>query len=296
MSVYIPAGGWLAIKRPQFVEEAVYGTTPSSPTFTSAGPLSTWTNTSEIQNTQYRELGTRDINSLIKTGEQHSFQLTYNPVDAVLMGYGVNLPSGSGSIEKSLSFVTSQKMDNVENYIVCTGCITNEITIEIANDSPVNVTQSFRAKNISTPATTPGFTGTPTYAANTTLLPWTNQTPGSGPLTFNGTVVDVSTFSTTITNNVNEIKPNGDAVAKIVAPTLREVTFSFTTWFKDTTLIADTKTLTPRAMEYKLSTDKKLVFTDAYLNKFETSDDVGSNDFKDLAFTGVAKAVTISSY
>ena len=145
------------------------------------------------------------------------------------MGYGVNLPSGSGSIEKSLSFVTSQKMDNVENYIVCTGCITNEITIEIANDSPVNVTQSFRAKNISTPATTPGFTGTPTYAANTTLLPWTNQTPGSGPLTFNGTVVDVSTFSTTITNNVNEIKPNGDAVAKIVAPTLREVTFSFTT-------------------------------------------------------------------
>ena len=42
MSVYIPAGGWLAIKRPQFVEEAVYGTTPSSPTFTSAGPLSTW--------------------------------------------------------------------------------------------------------------------------------------------------------------------------------------------------------------------------------------------------------------
>lgn len=296
MSVYVPSGGWTNVKRPQFVEEATYGTTPSSPSFTSAGPLSTWTNTSEVKNTVYRELGSRDINSTIKTGEEHSFQIVYNPVDTTLMKYGVELPSGTGTIAKSLTFVTSPKMDDVENFIVCTGSITNEITIEISNDSPVNITQNFRCKNISTPATTPGFTGTPTYATNPTALPWTNQTPGSGPFTFNGTVVDVSTFSTTITHNVGEIQPNGDAVAKIVAPTLREISFSFTTWFKDTTLIADTKTHTPRAMEYKLSTDKKLVFTDAYLNKFETSDDVGSTDFKDLAFTGVAKTVTIASY
>jgi hypothetical protein len=293
---YQLTGGWLVVKSPQYIEEATYGVTPSSPTFVTAGPLVSMADSQNIPSLKYRQIGSRDIYAMIKTGEEYSFELTFNPIDATLIGYGINLPAGTGTIEKSLSFVKSQKLNNVENYIVYTGSKCDQITIEVTADGAVNTTMSFICKNISTPATTPGFTGTPTYAATPTLIPWQNWTPGAGPLTINSTIVDTDSFSMTVTNNIQMVKINGETTPKFVDPTVRDITFSFDTLFKDIALISDSKSLTARSMEYKLSTDKKLVFTDAYMESVDTSDDVGSTDPKKLSIAGTAKAVTIASY
>jgi tail tube protein len=284
------------IKSYMFVEETSFATPPASPTFISAGPLVSQSQSTEIGNIKYRAVGSRDVNTGIKTAENYSFSINYNPIDTTLINYGISLPGGAGTIEKSLTFLKSQRMNNVENYILFKGCRTDSITVEVKSDGAVNVTQDFIASTITTPSTTHGLTGTPTFPPNPTQIPWTHFLPGAGPFTFNSVVVDTDSFSMTVNNNINKVYINGETIPKFVDPTQREITFSFDTFWKDTTLIADNKSFTARSMEYKLSTDKKLVFTNAYLEKNDTGDDTGSTDPKKQSLSGYATGVAIASY
>lgn len=279
----------------QYVEETTYGVTPTSPTFIHAGPLVDLTENVDIGSIKYRQIGSRDIYSLIKTGEMYSFEITFNPLDELLIKYGVDLPGGTGTIEKSLTFVKSQKINDVENFTLYKGCRCDSVDIEVTNDGAVEVSMTFLCREITTPSSTSGLT-TPTFASNPTTAPWTNITPGSGPLSVNSVVYDTPSFSMSVTNNLERIKPNGELIAKFVEPTLRDVTFEFDTWLKDTVLLADTKTLTPRSLEYKLSTDRKLVFTDAYLEAQETSDVTTATESKIQSFSGTAKSVAITTF
>jgi hypothetical protein len=284
------------MKQPQYVEETVYGETPDSPTFIHAGPMSDMEESIEIDSIPYRQIGSRDLYSMIKTGENYSFDITLNPISEDLIKYAIDLPNGTGTIEKSLTFVKSQKINGVELYTVYKGCRCDSIDIEIASDSAVEVSMSFLCKEITTPAASPGFTGTPTYASNPTDLPWTNLSPGSGPLTINSLPYDTSDFSCSITQNLEATKPNGELQPKWVDPTLREVEFEVDVYYKDVALITDTKGLTARSMEYKLSSNKKLVFTDAYLEELSTSDETGATEAKVQSISGTAKSVAIATW
>lgn len=283
----------------QYVEEATYGVTPTSPTFLHPGPITDLSESLETQNIKYRQLGSRDIYSLIKSGEAYSFEIKFTPINANLINYGINLPAGTGTIEKSLTFIKSQKINNVEMYTLYQGCKCDSIDYEITADGVHDVTMSFMAKNITTPSTTHGLT-TPTFASNPTSTPWTGFESGSNPLTLNSLNYDVPRFKFSVTNNLEAIRPNGELILKFLEPTNREVTFDFDTWVKDTVLLADTKSLTARAMTYKLtgasSTPANLTatFTDAYLESVDTSDSPTANETKMLSFSGTAKAVAVA--
>lgn len=288
------------MKQMQYVEETQYGVTPDNAVFIHAGPLVELTENVDIGSIKYRQIGSRDIYSLIKTGEMYSFEITFNPIDENLIKYGIDLPGGTGTIEKSLTFVKSQKVNQagtlVEHFTIYRGCRCDSIDVEVTNDGAVEVSMTFLCREMTTPATAHGLGGTPVFAANPSTEPWTNLSPGSGPLTINAIVTDTPSWSMSVSNNLEVIKPNGELIAKFVEPTLRDITFEFDTWLKDTVLLADAKTLTPRAMEYKLSADKKLVFTDAYLESQETSDATSATESKLQSFSGTAKAVAIVSY
>jgi hypothetical protein len=279
----------------QYVEETQYGVTPDNAVFVHAGPLVELTENVDIGSIKYRQIGSRDIYSLIKTGEMYSFELTFNPIDDALIKYGINLPGGTGTIEKSLTFIKSQKINDTEMFTLYKGCRCDSIDVEVTNDGAVEVTMTFLCREITTPSATHGLV-TPTFASNPTQEPWTNLSPGSGPLTINAIAVDTPSWSMTVSNNLEVVKPNGELIAKFVEPTLRDISFEFDTWLKDTVLLADTKTLTPRAMEYKLSADRKLVFTDAYLESQETSDATSATESKIQSFSGTAKAVAVATY
>src|SRR5215213_5225676 len=155
---YKLTGGWLVQKQLAYVEEVTYGTTPPNSSFTHAGPIVDISDSQETQAIKYRQIGSRDMYAMIKTGEMYSFDVTYNPLAKDLIDYAINLPGvGSQNIGKSLSFVKSALVNNTEMYTIYSGCVADSIDISVTADSAVEVTISYIAKSISTPSTTAGL-------------------------------------------------------------------------------------------------------------------------------------------
>lgn len=290
--------GILLQKQLQYIEGAAgtYATVPSNPSFTSAGAVRELTEGVELESINYRFIGSRDRYKEIKTGTNYTFSTTFNPLDENLMKYGVNLPGGTGTIERDLQFVKSQTVDGTEKYRVYKGARCNSIEISITNDSAVDVTMEWICSTITDWASTPGFTGTANYALPPSATPWTNLTGGSQPLIWNSIAQDTPSFSMTVNNNIARIKPNGETEPKWVDPTFRDITFEFDVYDHNQTLRADMIAATERTLVYHLSGNRQLSLTGCVLTAMDTGDNAESSDPKMLSFSGTATTATIETY
>ena len=293
---YIPTGAYYVIKRPQYVEESTFGTTPTSPTFLSVGSMQDMAASADIPNVKYRQLGSRDLYQVIKTGELYGIVFKYQPFNSNFMKYGTEYSNlaATGNIAKSLSLVWSQNINNVENFYLGSGFRTERIDIDVT-ETAVMVTQTMIGKNIATPSSTYPGTGTPTYAAADVGTPWTGLTGGSLPLTINSNNFDVTRFRVSVTQNLDKVKPNGETVIKFLEPTNRDIAVDMDMVVQNTTTLADVKTLTARTASYTLNsaTSTQISLTNLYLEKYSSSDSPTQNKVKMASFSGVAQSVTI---
>lgn len=296
---YVPTGAWEYVKQPQFIEETTYGELPlASPTFTSCGLITEATREFTIENEQYRVLGNRDVHTQIKLGEQHTFSLKYRMTDIVLANYGITLPGGTGTNAKSLSILVSKKINDVENYRIFTGVKTASITLEITRAGGINVTQNFKAKNISEwSATPPSFTGTVTYANLPTDDPWTGISSGSDPLDIEGANYDTPRFSMTVDQGLQELKPNGELSLKYLYATNRTITLDMDVWISNTVLNAAQGAYTAQDVVYTLKSGTPTTTLTFASVKFDTSsegDTAGGAEFTMAKFSGTATTVTLA--
>lgn len=248
---YAPTGTWNVLKQLQFVEETSFGQTPASPSFISAGHNVMLRETTEVSSQKYRAAGSRDLYRLLKTGELYSFELRYQPVNTSLIRYGIELPSGAGTIEKSLSFAYSQLVSDAETWYRFLGARTDQVEIEVT-EAAVQVSRNFLCKDIPAAVTSDPFT-TPTYAGADSSAPYTGASSGSNPLSINSANYDTPRFKLTVNWNLEVIKPNGETQAKFILPTNRDIAVEFDTWVKDDVLRSDAKALAARSATYTLA-------------------------------------------
>lgn len=294
---YIPTGAYFFIKRPQYVEEATFGTTPTSPTFLSVGSMQDMTTNVDITNVKYRQLGSRDLYQVIKTGEVYGIVFKYQPFNTNFLKYGTELwnASATGNIAKSMSIVWSQNINGVENFYLASGVRTERVEIDITETS-VMITQTLVAKNISTPSTTYPGTGTPVYAATDVGNPWTGITGGSLPLTINALTYDVTRFRVTISQNLDKVKPNGETQIKFLEATNRDVTIDMDMVLANTATLADVKTLVARTASYTMNAanPSTISLTNLYLDKYTHADSPTQNKVSMASFSGTAQSSTIT--
>lgn len=292
---YSRTGTWAISKRLQYIEEVTYGVTPTaSPTFIHAGKIRSFNWNIDTQVERYRTLGSRLLADALVTGELTSFEIEYNPINIALLGYGINNPDGTGTIAKSLSFIYSKEINGVEMYYFIKGAKTDSISIEVTPEN-VSVTQSFIAREITTPTTTHGLT-TPTFASNPTTNPWIGFSGGATPLVHNSNTYDVPSFNVEVSWNLDPGQANGQQQIKFLDPTNKDVNLDFEWWQKDAVLIADIKSGTERAMTYTLhSTDAKLTFTDVVGETYDMSEDSDANETSKEGFAGFATDVVVAA-
>ena len=252
-----------------------------------------------MQGIRYRQLGTRDLYSDIRTGQLFTLTFKYQPFNTTFMKYGTELPNygATGNIAKSVSILWSQNINNVENFFLAQGCRTDTTDIDITENA-VMVTQTILASNVSTPASSfvaAGGTGTPTYAGVDVGTPWVGLSGGSGPLQINSLPYDVERFRINIKQNLDKIKPNGETFLKFLEPTNRDITIDMDMILKDTVTMADAKTLTARAATYMMNSasTSQISITNLWLDKFNSSDSPTANKAKRISFSGVAQSATI---
>lgn len=287
----------LTRKNLQYVKEVTRGTTPTSPTFVAAGPIQDWSPSLSTNAVDYRMLGSEDIYKVIKTGERYSFDISYNPIDKVLLEMGINL-TGTNNRYQSVTMLLSQDMNNAgtlaEKFILMKGAQCASTTIDVTLEA-VGVTQTWIPSDITTPATTAGI-GTPVYAGAMSASPWTGINGGATSLNFNSsTTTKVRNFSVTIDNNIDEIQPIGSSQVLWAQPTTRDITGTFDVIYEGDNFLADAKTTTARTMTYTLDTvgPTTLTFTDVYLKEYNESISATSTEAKTQSFAWRAKSLTI---
>jgi hypothetical protein len=209
----------------------------------------------------------------------------------------VNL-TGTGNRDDFYTIFLSQKQNVTntltEQYQVARGCGISSVTISVKNGDLVMVDSDWIANSITDWVTASPFT-TPTYATALTATPWSSVTTGASPLTFNALSYDVRNFSCTINHNPDRVQVVGQSQTTWIQQTTREITIDMDVVFKDTTLQADTKTLTPRVMTFQLNSQPAtLTFTDAYLESYDETVDAESTEAKTVSYSGFAASVALA--
>lgn len=290
---YVPTGAFEIVKKLQHVEESTFGVTPNSATFALSAHGALLRETTTIRANHYRDLGSRDLYQLLKTGQLHSFELRYQPHSTALIRYGTELPNGSGTIDKALTMLYTGKVNGTESWFRHLGSRTDQIEIEVTEAS-VQVVQNFLCREIPAEVTSDPLT-TPNYAGADTTAVWTGATPGSNPLVINSNNVDTPRFKVTVNWALEVGKPNGELLAKWIHPTNRSIAVEFDTWKKDGVLRADALSLTARAATYTLISGKTIGLTDLYLERYSKSYDANATAHQLETLAGTAKSLTVTA-
>lgn len=285
------------LKELQWVKETTRGTTPTSPAFV-AIPTKEFSPGPSIEDIKYRKLGSPDLYKIIKMRELYDFGISYSPIDSTLLKSMINL-TGTGNRDDVFTFFLSQKQNVTgtltEQYQVARGCGISDVTISVNNGELVTVDSTWIASTISDWVTTSPFT-TPTYATALSAVPWASTTTGASPFVFNSVALDVRSFSCKINHNPDRVQVVGQSQTTWIQQTTREISIDVEVVYKDTTLQADTKSLTPRVATFQLNSvgPTTLTFTDLYLESYDETVSAESTSAKTVKYSGTAAQVSIA--
>lgn len=302
MSVPISTG-IRVVKDLQATVQTVRDTIPASPVFTMVGNTQEWTPNSDMNAVIRRRLASPSIYKVSKTGERFNFDINYTPVDKTYLSYGINLPADDPTFnrDKILAFLISQQMNNsgtlVEKYMVAKGCQCDQTSIDVTIEDCA-VSQTWIALDIPLPNSTlatVGITGTPTFATPISAEPFHGISGGTNPFTWNAAAKQIMGFSANVANNITQVQVLGNPLVYAAEPVMQDVTFTLDMLYEDEVMTGDCESLTPRAMEMKLSATVKLVFTNAYLTNYSETLSATSSDAKMYSFNGVAEKVLVTT-
>jgi len=284
----------------QYVEETTYGTTPTNPTFINAGIANTITWKKGPQHQSVDILGSIDTYGEYKFANDFSMTLKYYFNDTALIRYGTELPNGTGTIEKGLTFFVSKKVNNVENFKLFQGCITESFALDYSK-IPI-ATQTFRCANITkwmTQAeTTAIIGGTPVYAGALSLDPWTSLDAGTvQPLTINAVAYEIDKFTFTVSRSILIMQPIGNPNPLRIEAGKRKITASFATWEKDNVLElqSDAFTAVPMVLTIKGGTVKTATFAGLRNIAVAGGEDAGATKYDTFDYTMMAKSITVTA-
>jgi len=279
-----------------------------NPTLNNAGIITGVTGSISIEHQPVHIQGSRLQYADISMGFEGSIATEYMILDTKLIRYGITNPAGSGTIGESIAFIESRKINNVEEFRLAQGCISDSLTINL--DKIPTVSQPFYASKISNWMTISqlrtalGLTGTtdPTWASPITADPWTHlygTDENSSAVTVNGSPVDVNKMSVTINNNLLKQKPLGYKNVRYVEPGNKEVSISIEPYLYDNTFYDLVNNFTTATVVLRLKATTPVVdltITGCKFNSYEDKSDASNNDFTTTPVSGTAVDATITSY
>lgn len=308
---YVPTASADILKQPQYTEESVDGTLPTTVAggtkFISCGFVESLAEDIAENNNQIRPLGSFDVQKKVRLGEEITGEIVFQPFDFKLMKYGILTPvapsatppdptmtAPNGTIGVSLSILFTALINGTEKWKVYTGVRFDGCSGTIERESGFKVTMPFRAKNVTDWTATPTFTPAAQYAANPALTPWSGVTSGADPLDINGVKYDTTSFKFDVGWTVARPSFNGLTTYKLSKAIKREIKISFNTVTIGGALVGDLRGYNARDVEYTIVTAgaNKIKFNqcnfDSYSKPVEgDSDDIWMEEFEAQATNGV---------
>ena len=188
-------------------ETGSYGTPPSG-SYTFIAPQAAFIPEYDVGAVQVRPLGTRDGRSIVDGAHIGGFTLRFNPYNSTLLKYAFNTGSGTGSetgtIDRSLTFVTRIQISGSQYVMWIPGCRIERATVALGAGGLLQgevycvgilpmLSGSIPASNMLTWPTDPG------------TAPWSFTDGGANPLTVGTHSPNVNRVRAAARNNVTPL-------------------------------------------------------------------------------------------
>lgn len=309
MSSFIPTSSQKVTRQVQYYAETNgYQGVVNNPTFVNAGIISTVNISVTVDHEMVRIQGSRKQYADIQMGVEGVITLDYRFLDTKLLRYAITDPNGPGTIEESLCFLFARKINNVEEFCLARGCVSESATITY--DRVPNVSQVFYSPNISDWLTLAqlktaigvGTTATVNFAAPITDEPWTHLTgtdTASTSITVNGASTDITKMTVTVNNNLFKQKPLGYKKVKFVEAGNKVVTISIEPYLYDNSLfdLVNNFNLIDIVGTLKFTTPQVLLTVQGVkLNSYDDKSDATGGNFITIPINGTATDCSVTAY
>ena len=292
------------VKVLQYVGEGDTVTTPAnyaaaitSPTFIAVGKVTDINLQPDIQHSDTDVLGNEDLIDSVKTGENYTFQTTFEMINTTLINFAFSASGGgTGSIDESLTFMFSEYINGTEHFTAMYGCRPTSCTITLERGIWI-ANMTFICKEITQPNTTSPWSGsTPTYASETSTATMSHSGAGADPFTWNSTVYENARFSTTVTRGMAVQAVNGTNQIIYCKASTRRIDFTADIFVETITLEADWLAKTSRSAGMSISTspDDDLAFTGCVITSHSRQKTASNTDAYRESITARAEGVSIT--
>lgn len=281
------------VNQPQYLEESTFGTTPGTPTYVAPGYVTDLTVNKGITIEEVAQIGEFDIQDTVKVAEDGEFTITYNIFNSTLPKYGINLPSGAGTIDTPLSFIWSKNINGVEYYQTATGCRAISTSMKVERGL-WEVTQTFKCQQISIPSSTEPDAGA-TYAPVPTTAPWSHDDMGASAFVWNSVTYDTRSLTIDVTYDLGLLEVNGQLLIQNSIPAKRTISFSADVYQRNDVLATDHDAHNKRTATVAVDTGvADFTLTNAWIESHDPTASASSTDLIIESISGRAESVALT--
>ncbi|MDG6906040.1 MAG: hypothetical protein JRN20_09680 [Nitrososphaerota archaeon] len=231
---YTPSLGLQVAESAQYVEEASYGIFPNSPTLKWVGADMQYSDNADMGSIKKRNLGSEDLKYVLTGAQNYDLTLDYAIQNSAFLKYLVNSQGGgAGSIDESLSILIAPKINGTTEYLQALGCRPDSGSIKWALGKETRANVKLFAQTIQ-PYTSTNPVGSGSWATDPGTNPWIFTDPGASGITIGGVALDVNDLSVSFNRNLIRQRTIGQATAKYIVPSVRDITGDVTVLLEST--------------------------------------------------------------
>ncbi len=229
---YTPSLGLQVVNTVQYIEEAIYGTLPASPSMNWIGVDMKYEDNAENKQILIRNLGSEDLRYVVSGAQDYEVDLDYALQTSTFLKYLVNSQGGgSGSIDKSLSLVIEPKVNASNEFIQALGCRPDSGSIKWQLGKEIRVSMKLFAQLIAAYASSITGIG---WASDPGTNPWVFTDPGASGITIGGTAYDINDLTVNVSRNLSKQRFLGQATVRYLPPTVRDISGDVTIMLETT--------------------------------------------------------------
>ncbi len=291
----VTTGPQLVVNNLEYVEEATYGVMPTNPTMVYAAETAVIRIGKDQNLKEFRRLGSEDPFKLLQGKKDVKLSIEFAISNTTFVKYGIMANSGTGTINKSLSFGFSYPINGTTNYRTILGARIQQLKIVGSDQTPeLRVTCDVDIADITTPSTT-DYKGTGAHGTPGTAAPYTFYGAGAGPITWGGIALDCTQFTAVWNRDIKSKTPLGGRTKKYQRSGNRQQMGDFIAPTVGTSLETDSEAGTARTLVWTIAPAISITWTNAELsNLSDESFDIDQGDdlMSSWAFVATSSIIT----
>lgn len=258
----------------EYVEETTFGTDEADAAWSWIGAVTGFSVTQGVEVETVRYLGDDasavDLQKLqnVKVSEAYEVEITYAPQDNAFYDYFLG---AAGSLSSSLTPIQLGEQDkNNAEYRRIKGCVGEELTISIDEDSVAEVTATFVCADANNWSTT-DYVGAGSHATENTAEPHSYDDLGN--VNYGGAALadSVESLTLTVSNDLTVTKdPDATPASNIAAitPTSRDIELELSLTYDDMSMAQTVRNYTAQNFTYDFPSTTSWTVTDVAFPEF----------------------------